>query len=266
VTPPVVLTIAGSDSGAGAGIQADLKTFAALGVFGTTAVTALTAQNTATVAAVHVPPPEFLDAQISTVLDDFDVRAVKTGMLASATVAATVARRAELGHLPNLVVDPVLVTSSGHQLLEDGAERVYLERLFPQALVVTPNMGEAALLVRRPVTNVDGMVAAALELRRSGARFVVVKGGHLADDEDAVDVVFDGDDITLLRAARVPSANTHGTGCTFASAVAAHLAMGFDVVTAARKSKDFVTAAIAGAAAWKLGVGHGPLDHFRWGG
>jgi hydroxymethylpyrimidine/phosphomethylpyrimidine kinase len=265
LTPPVALTIAGSDSGAGAGIQADLKTFAALGVFGTTAVTALTAQNTATVAAVHVPPPEFLDAQISTVLDDFEVRAVKTGMLANTTVAATVARRAELGHLPNLVVDPVLVTSSGHPLLEAGAERVYLERLFPQALVVTPNMGEAALLVRRRVINVDGMVAAALELWRSGARFVVVKGGHLADDEDAVDVVFDGDDVTLLRSPRVPSANTHGTGCTFASAIAAHLAVGDDVVTAVRAAKDFVTAAIAGAAGWKLGAGHGPLDHLGWG-
>src|SRR5262249_24913534 len=147
---------------------------------GTSAITALTAQNTATVAAAHVPPPDFLDAQISTVLADFDVRAVKRGMLASGTVAAAVALRAELGDLPNLVVDPVLVSSSGDPLLEEGAERVYIDRLFPQALVITPNMREAALLLGRRVGTVDGMVAAALDLWRSGARFVVVKGGHLA--------------------------------------------------------------------------------------
>src|SRR5262249_21440810 len=149
-----------------------------------------------------------------------------------------VARRAELGDLPNLVVDPVLVSSSGDPLLEEGAERVYIDRLFPQALVITPNMREAALLLGRRVGTVDGMVAAALDPWRSGARFVVVKGGHLADDEDAVDVVFDGDDVTMLRGPRVPSANTHGTGCTFAAAIAANLAKGADVVTAARRAKD----------------------------
>jgi hydroxymethylpyrimidine kinase/phosphomethylpyrimidine kinase len=192
------------------------------------------------------------------------VRAVKTGMLASAAIIATVARRAELGDLRNLVVDPVLVTSSGHLLLEAGAERAYVDALFPQALVITPNMREAALLVGRPVGTVDDMVAAALDLWRTGARYVIVKGGHLAEDEDAVDVVFDGDDVTVLRGSRIPSTNTHGTGCTFASAVAAHLALGNDVLTAARRAKDYVTTAIAGAAGWKLGAGHGPLDHMGW--
>ena len=263
ITPAVALTIAGSDSGGGAGIQADLKTFAALGVFGTSAITALTAQNTATVAAVHVPPAEFLDTQITTVLADFNVQAVKTGMLANAELVATVARRAAAGELPNLVVDPVLVSSNGDPLLEAGAEAAYVNMLFPQALVITPNLREAGRLVRRKLSTVDDMVAAALDLRQTGARFVVVKGGHL-DDDDAVDVVFDGDDVTMLRAARIPSANTHGTGCTFASAIAAHLARGDDVLSAARKAKDYVTTAIAGAAGWKLGAGHGPLDHMRW--
>src|SRR5205085_5753056 len=198
--------------------------FAALGVFGTSAITALTAQNTATVAAVHVPPPEFLDTQIGTVLADFDVRAVKTGMLANAAVVATVAGRAAAGDLPNLVVDPVLVTSNGDPLMEAGAEQAYVDGLFPHAFVITPNLREAALLVGRRLVTVDDMVAAALDLRRTGARFVIIKGGHLEHD-DAVDVVFDGDDVTLLRATRIPSTNTHGTGCTFASAIAAHLAL-----------------------------------------
>jgi hydroxymethylpyrimidine/phosphomethylpyrimidine kinase len=268
VTPPVALTIAGSDSGGGAGIQADLKTFAALGVFGVSAITALTAQNTATVAAVHVPPPEFVDTEITTVLADFDVRAVKTGMLADRRIVDTVGRRAARGDLPNLVVDPVLVTSSGHPLMEVGAERAYVTAIFPHALVITPNMREAALLVGRAVTTVDDMVAAALALHQTGPKYVIVKGGHLSDADDAVDVVFDGNDVTMLRAPRVQSTNNHGTGCTFASAVAAHLALGDDVLTAARRAKDFVTTAIAGSAAWRLGksqAGHGPLDHFGWG-
>ena len=263
MTPVVALTIAGSDSGGGAGIQADLKTFAALGVFGTTAVTAVTAQSTVAVTGVHRCPAAFVDQQIDAVVQDFQVRAVKTGMLAGGDIITAVARRAAAGDLPNLVVDPVLTASSGALLLEAGAEQVYVDLLFPHALVITPNLAEAALLVGRRLATADDMMAAAIDLHRTGPRFVIVKGGHL-EGGDAVDVLFDGNDITLLRAPRIASANTHGTGCTFASAVTAHLALGIDVPTAAQRAKDYVTAAIAGGAAWRLGAGHGPLDHFGW--
>src|SRR4051794_18775795 len=182
VTPVVALSIAGSDSGGGAGTQADLKTFAALGVFGTSAIAALTAQNTATVEGVHVPPPDFLDQQIEAVLSDFDVRAVKRGMLATAANVAVVARRAAAGALPNLVVDPVLVASTGRPLLEPDAEQAYVEQLFPSALVVTPNLREASRLLGVIVSTVDDMGAAARELHAMGPGFVVVKGGHLGDD------------------------------------------------------------------------------------
>jgi hydroxymethylpyrimidine/phosphomethylpyrimidine kinase len=259
------LTIAGSDSGGGAGMQADLKTFAALGVFGTAAVTALTAQNTAGVEAVYAPPAAFVDREIETVLDDFDVRAVKTGMLANTEIVEVVALRAASGGLPNLVVDPVLVASSGDPLFVDRPERAYLEQLFPHALVVTPNLREAGRLLDRNLVTVDDMIGAALTLRETGAQYVVVKGGHLPGDE-AVDVVFDGADVTLLSAPRIDTANNHGTGCTFASAIAARLARGDDVLSAIRAAKDFVTRAISGSRSWQLGRpgGHGPLDHFGW--
>ena len=265
MTPVVALSIAGSDSGGGAGTQADLKTFAAHGVFGTSAVTALTAQNTASVAGVHVTPPEFLDRQIEAVLSDFDVQAVKTGMLATAANVNVVARRAAAGALPNLVVDPVLVASTGRPLLERDAERAYVEQLFPSAVVITPNLREAGRLLGSTLSTVDDMGAAARQLHAMGPRFVVVKGGHLGDDSDAVDVLFDGDKVILLRAPRIASANTHGTGCTFASALAAHLALGAPVPVAAERAKTYVTTAIVGSAAWRLGKGHGPLDHFGWG-
>ena len=232
MTPPVALTIAGSDSGGGAGIQADLKAFAANGVFGTTAITALTAQNTIGVMGVHVTPPDFVDAQITAVLADLPVAAVKTGMLATAEIVELVARRAAAGDLPNLVVDPVMVASSGDRLLDPDAESAYLERLFPHALVVTPNLREASLLVGRELTDVDDMAKAARELAGTGARYVLVKGGHLSGD--AVDVLFDGDRIHELRSPRIDTGNVHGTGCTTAAAIAAFLARGDTVVDAVR--------------------------------
>jgi hydroxymethylpyrimidine/phosphomethylpyrimidine kinase len=263
VTPPVALTIAGSDSGGGAGIQADLKAFAANGVFGTSAVTAVTAQNSVGVLGVHLIPPDFVDAQIAAVLADLPVAAVKTGMLATAATIEIVARRAAAGDLPNLVVDPVMVASSGDRLLDQDAELAYLERLFPHAVIVTPNLREASILVGRPLSDVDDMAKAARQLAASGARAVLVKGGHLTGD--AVDVFFDGVDIHELRSPRIDTPNVHGTGCTMAATIAARLARGDTIADAVRAAKAYVTSAIAGAASWRLGAGHGPLDHFGWG-
>jgi len=261
-TPPVALTIAGSDSGGGAGIQADLLTFASLGVHGTSAVTALTAQNTIGVTGVHVPPVDFLLAQVDAVLDDLPVAAVKTGMLATEEVVRAIAALAAAGRLPRLVVDPVLVSSTGARLLDPGAERAYTEALFPHALVITPNTREAAALLGRAVVTVDDAAAAARDLAALGPPWVVVKGGHLADDrDDAVDVVYDAasDAVTELRAPRVATANDHGTGCTFAAATAARLAAGADVGDALAAAKRFVHTGLVSSAGWRLGGGHGPV-------
>jgi len=263
VNPPVALTIAGSDSGGGAGIQADLKTFAALGVFGTSVVTAVTAQNTVAVLGVRVLEPDFVDLQMEAVLTDLPVAAVKTGMLASAAIVAAVARRAAAGDLPLLVVDPVMVTSTGTPLLDDDGVAAYLDLLLPHAAVCTPNMREAALLASMAVTDLAQMEAAARRLAEYGPRVVVVKGGHLAADV-APDVVLADGVLTVLDGPRVPTANDHGTGCSLAAAIAAHLARGTDAVAAVVGAKAFVARAIGGASSWTLGAGHGPLDHFGW--
>jgi hydroxymethylpyrimidine/phosphomethylpyrimidine kinase len=262
VTPPVALTIAGSDSGGGAGIQADLKTFAANGVFGATAITALTAQNTVGVDAVHVVPARFVDAQITSVLADIPVAAVKTGMLATTEIVEVVARRAALGDLPNLVVDPVMVASSGHRLLDMDAEAAYIELLLPYALCTTPNLREASLLVHRELRDLSDMARAAAELGTTGARFVLVKGGHWSGD--AIDVLFDGEATHELREVHVDTVNVHGAGCSTAAAIAARLARGDTALDAVRAAKRYVTAAIASGAGWRLGAGHGPIDHFGW--
>lgn len=268
-TPAVAMTIAGSDSGGGAGIQADLKTFAALGVFGTSAVTALTAQNTTEVRAVHPVPAEVVVAQIDAVLDDLDVRAVKTGMLAGAEIVDAVAALAAAGRLPNLVVDPVMVASSGARLLDPAAERRYLVGLFPHARVVTPNLWEAQVLLGREITTHAGQREAATALLARGPEVVVVKGGHPVRGErgdlgEVVDIVATADGTIELRRPRIPTGNNHGSGCSFASAIAAHLALGHDVIEAIERAKDFVHQAVAGGARWALGAGHGPLDHFGW--
>jgi hydroxymethylpyrimidine/phosphomethylpyrimidine kinase len=257
------MTIAGSDSGGGAGIQADLKTFAALGVFGTSALTAVTAQNTTAVLGVHVLEPAFVDLQIEAVLSDLPVEAVKTGMLATAAIVAVVARRAAAGELPQLVVDPVMVTSTGTALMDDDGVAAYLDLLLPHAAVCTPNMREAALLTSRPVTDLAGMEEAARRLAEFGPTVVIVKGGHLAGGL-APDVVWADGTVTVLDGPRVVSANDHGTGCSLAAATTAHLARGTDALTALKAAKAFVANAISGAASWTLGAGHGPLDHFGW--
>jgi hydroxymethylpyrimidine/phosphomethylpyrimidine kinase len=266
MNPPVALTIAGSDSGGGAGIQADLKTFAALGVFGTTAITALTAQNTRGVRGVHPVPVDFVVAQIETVLDDLPVAATKTGMLATAPILQAVATLAASGRLPRLVVDPVMVSSSGDRLLDAEAEHAYVEQLLPHATVATPNLREAEVLLGRSITTLSEQRAAAEALGAFGPRIVVVKGGHAVTDSpgEAVDVVFTGTSLYELRAPRVETANNHGSGCTFASATAAGLARGLSTADAVAAAKEFVHRAVTGGARWSLGGGHGPLDHFGW--
>ena len=263
--PPVALTIAGSDSGGAAGIQADLKTFQAHGVFGASAITALTVQNSVEVRDVHVPPPTFLRAQVEAVLDDLPVAAVKTGMLASAPVVEVVTDLASAGRLPRLVVDPVMVASSGARLLDADATAAYRDRLLPHALVATPNVREAAVLLDRDVTTLAEQRDAARRLAQAGPRIVVVTGGHaVADTADrAVDVVADRDtgEVLELAAPRLATANTHGSGCSFAAAVAAGLAHGRDPLDAIRDAHTWVGAAIAASRRWSLGAGHGPLDH-----
>ncbi len=263
-TPVVVLSIAGSDSGAGAGIQADLKTFAAHRVFGVTAVTAVTAQDTTGVLGVVPLDPEFVDLQLEAVLGDFTVAATKTGMLASSATVAAVARRAAAGDLPRLVVDPVLLASTGRPLLDEDGPRSYLELLLPRALVVTPNLREAGLLTGTTITDLDSMERAARRLAEAGPATVVVKGGHLAGGE-APDVVLHGGVLTVLPGTRIPTGNDHGTGCSLSAAIAAGLALDLEPVEAVRRAKAYVAGALRGAAGWRLGAGRGPLDHFGWG-
>ncbi len=275
-TPPVALTIAGSDSGAGAGLQADLKAMSALGVFATTVVTAVTAQNTAEVTAVAPVPVDVVAAQLDAVLGDFSVAAVKTGMLAGAATVRLVADRAEAGDLPRLVVDPVMVASTGRRLLDDDAVDAYRARLVPRALLVTPNLYEAAILAGvDPADDVD--VATMVDLARRvlalGSDWVLVKGGHLPGvhgtdggppPDRVADVLVDGTDVHVLEDTLVVTRNNHGTGCSLASATAALLARGADVPEAVAGARRFVHRALVGSARWELGRGHGPLDPFGW--
>jgi hydroxymethylpyrimidine/phosphomethylpyrimidine kinase len=264
-TPPTALSIAGSDSGGGAGVQADLKTFAAHRVHGTCALTAVTAQNTTEVRGVVTMPPAFVRQQVEAVLDDFDVRAVKTGMLATAAIVREVATMAAAGLLPQLIVDPVLVSSSGHRLLEPEGIDAYLQLLLPHAVVVTPNLREAAVLGDTTVESLrsaEARLAVARRIRQTGARYVVVKGGHLAESAD--DVVVGPDGESVLPGTRVPTGNDHGTGCSLSAAIAANLALGASLPSAIEEAKTFVARALAGGAPWHLGSGHGPLDHFGW--
>ncbi len=255
---PIALTIAGSDSGGGAGIQADLKTFAALGVYGMSVLTAITAQNTRAVTAVFELPTDLVEAQIDAVITDIGADAVKTGMIASSELIRAVAGKVRQHGLGTLVVDPVMVAKSGDRLLREDAVDALRNELLPLATVITPNLPEAEVLVGHSITTLDEMRAAAAEIVRMGARSVVVKGGHRA--EEPTDVFFDGQRHVDLTATRVETTSTHGTGCTLASAIAAHLAHGEDLEAAVRAAKAYISAAIA--AAYPIGHGHGPVHHF----
>jgi hydroxymethylpyrimidine/phosphomethylpyrimidine kinase len=256
-----VLTIAGSDSGGGAGIQADLKTFAARGVFGMSVLTALTAQNTLGVQGVFEIPPEFVGLQIDSVASDIGVDAVKTGMLSSAPIVEAVAAKIREHRLTPLVVDPVMVAKSGDPLLRDEARDALIQQLLPLATVVTPNLHEARVLCGFAPTHLDEMRRAAQVIRGLGPRNVVVKGGHLSDMPDAIDVLYDGESFQEFRAPRIETQNTHGTGCTFASAIAAELAKGHLVADAVCIAKDYLTQILRASASLQIGHGHGPMHH-----
>jgi len=255
------LTIAGSDSGGGAGIQADLKTFTVHRVYGMSAVTALTAQNTCGVAAIHAVPAEFVRSQIDAVVTDIGVDAVKTGMLMNAEIITTVTAAIRAHGLGPLVVDPVFVAQSGAPLIEATAQRLLLEELLPLATLVTPNVPEAERLTGRQIRTRDDMQSAARELVQRGAASCLVKGGHL-EGAESIDVFFDGRDIFELRAPRIASANTHGTGCQLSAAITANLALGMPLHAAVQRGKDFISIAIAAGLA--LGRGAGPANPIAW--
>jgi hydroxymethylpyrimidine/phosphomethylpyrimidine kinase len=263
---PIALTIAGSDSGGGAGIQADLKTFSALGVYGASAITALTAQNTREVRAIFDVSPEFVARQIDAVFDDLAVDAVKIGMLSRPAVIEHVAACLVRHAPPAVVLDPVMVATSGDSLLQPDAVAALRECLAPLATVITPNLPEACVLLGRESIDEPHMPAAAEALLALGCSAVLLKGGHLTGDT-SVDILHDGERVTRLSARRIASRNTHGTGCTLSSAVAAFLARGSPLTEAVQQAKDYVSAAIAHAATLELGTGHGPVHHFHawWG-
>jgi hydroxymethylpyrimidine/phosphomethylpyrimidine kinase len=256
---PRALTIAGSDSGGGAGIQADLKTFMAFGVFGMSAITAVTAQNTVAVTAIQPLSLAVIEAQLAAVMEDIGADAAKTGMLGTADVVELVAACVRRLGIRNLVVDPVMVAKSGDALLKEDARDAVRGALLPVATVVTPNLPEAAFLAGHPVRDLPEMRDAARSLRDLGVPWVVVKGGHLPAEQDAVDLLYDGTTFTELRTARTASKNTHGTGCTFSAAIAAALARGATPTDAVSRAKAFISAAIASAP--NLGHGHGPTNH-----
>lgn len=257
---PVALTIAGSDSGGGAGIQADLKAMEANGVFGTSALAAVTAQNTEEVAQAHDFPPSLVAAQIDAVAEDMDVRAAKTGMLSAPEIIETVADRVAAHDLFPFVVDPVMISKTGFKLLQDDAIDTLVHDLLPMATVITPNVHEAEHLTDVEIETTEDLYAAADALLDHGPDAVLVKGGHLSGVEEAVDVYVDGDRSQTFAAPRIDTKHTHGTGCTYASAIAAHLAKGHDLTDAIGRAKRYVTGAIRHAL--PLGQGRGPTNHF----
>jgi hydroxymethylpyrimidine/phosphomethylpyrimidine kinase len=259
----IALTIAGSDSSGGAGIQADLKTFAALGVYGASAITALTAQNTQGVTGIHDVPADFVVAEIDAVFADLDVAAVKIGMLSQAPVVETVAAALDRHGAKNIVLDPVMVASSGDRLLAPDAVEAVRRLLIPRARVITPNLPEAALLLDTQAAHDEAQMEAQARalMERFTAQAVLIKGGH-GESADSVDLLVEQGGVTRFADKRIATKNTHGTGCTLSSAIAAGLAKGLDLTAAVRAAKAYVTAAIAGADKLNVGHGHGPLHHF----
>jgi hydroxymethylpyrimidine/phosphomethylpyrimidine kinase len=259
-TVPVALTVAGSDSGGGAGIQADLKTFAFHRVHGTSAITCVTAQNTVGVSRVDALSVAAVTAQIEAVVSDIGVQAVKTGMLLNRDIIATVADQIAIHNLRQLVVDPVMVSRAGVQLIDDDAIALLRERLIPRALIVTPNRYEAQLLSGIEITDRGTMIAAAEKIFQLGAQAVLVKGGGMTGPARGVDIWFDGNSLDVLQTQLIDTPNTHGTGCTLAAAIVANLALGYPPFTATVNAKDYVTRALSYALS--LGQGQGPVGHF----
>ena len=266
LTYPRVLTIAGSDSGGGAGIQADLKTIAALGCYGMSAITAITAQNTLGVSAIHEVPVEIVKAQIDAVVDDIGADAVKIGMLSSPEIIRTVAQAIDEKHLPHVVLDPVMVSATGAKLIDDGAMTCLVAELFSRAQVITPNLDEAGLLLGQAITETTQLVAAARALLGQGAQAVLLKGGHLVGAE-VVDVLAIRQQATgavelhELQSPRIQTHNLHGSGCTLSSAIASYLALGLDLPAAVQAARVYVLAAIEAGMRVQIGKGVGPLNH-----
>jgi hydroxymethylpyrimidine/phosphomethylpyrimidine kinase len=263
MTTPVALTIAGSDSSGGAGIQADLKTFAALGVYGASAITALTAQNTQGVAGIHPVPPEFVAAQIDAVFSDLAVGAVKIGMVAQQAVIEAIVASLKRWSPKHIVLDPVMVATSGDRLLNAGAVEALRRELVPIASIVTPNLPEAAVLLEEAVaTDAAAIQSQGKRLLAMGCPAVLIKGGH-GKGSESIDYLVRADGVIALPAPRVATNNTHGTGCSLSSAIAAGLAKGETLETAVRNAKNFISAAIAEADRFAVGHGHGPIHHFH---
>jgi len=258
-----VLTIAGSDSGGGAGIQADLKAMSALGVYGLSVITALTAQNTRAVTAIHDVPPDMIAAQLDAVFDDIRIDAVKIGMLSRPEVIEVVAGRLGDYGVSKIVLDPVMVAKSGDALLQPDAVSALVDHILPLATVITPNLPEAGVLLdREPPSDVDAMRKAVTDLRKLGPKAVILKGGHLTDG-DAVDIYEDDEGQVVLHAERIPTQNTHGTGCTLSAAIAALLGRGLPLSRAAYLAKAYIGRSIAAADVLNVGSGHGPVHHFH---
>jgi hydroxymethylpyrimidine/phosphomethylpyrimidine kinase len=258
---PVALTIAGSDSGGGAGIQADLRTFAFHCVHGTSAITCITAQNTLGVTRVDAMPPEAVTAQIQAVVEDIGVQAAKTGMLLNQEIIAAVAQQVKALEIQNLVVDPVMVSRTGAQLIDDDAIKTLRQELIPQAAIITPNRYEAQILSGLLINSLDDMRAAAQTIHRSlKAKAVLIKGGGMQGNARGVDIWFDGEHLEVLTTKQVDTQNTHGTGCTLSAAIASHLAMGKDLFTSVKQAKEYVTTALTYSLS--IGKGQGPVGHF----
>jgi len=263
MTTPVALTIACSDSSGGAGIQADLKTFAALGVYGASVITALTAQNTTGVSGVHLVPADFVTAQIDAVFSDLDVNAVKIGMVAQLATIDAIAAALTRWSPKQVVLDPVMVATSGDRLLATDAVEALRSELIPRASLVTPNLPEAAALLDEPVASSDVIIESqGKRLLAMGCRAVLIKGGH-GQGAESIDYLFTGNGIIALAAPRIATKNTHGTGCSLSSAIAAALARGEGLESAVRQAKAWVSAAIAAADQFSVGHGHGPIHHFH---
>ena len=257
-----VLTIAGSDSGGGAGIQADLKTISAIGCYGMSVITALTAQNTRGVTGIHAVPPAFAAEQMSAVFTDIGADAVKIGMLYSAELIEVVATRLQTYEAKNIVLDPVMVAQSGYKLLKDDAIEAIKKHLMPLADVVTPNIPEAEVLLNRKIQSIEDMHQGARALAEYGSRSILIKGGHLTENDSTDLLYLPGEDrCVMLKGERVETRNNHGTGCTLSSAIASYLARGHDIETALKKAKSYITQAIKAGAEYAIGQGHGPVHH-----
>jgi len=258
-----VLTIAGSDSGGGAGIQADLKTFSAIGCYGMSVITALTAQNTIGVTSIHAVPGVFVQQQMDAVFSDIGTDAVKIGMLFSVELIEAVATQLKKHGIGNIVLDPVMIAQSGDKLLQDDAVEAIKTHLMPMADVVTPNLPEAAVLLNRKIRNAEDLIAAARDLAQFGGKSILIKGGHLENQQSTDWLYLVGEDrLVVLKGDFIRTRNNHGTGCTLSSAIAAHLAKGLKIEAAVRAAKVYIGEAIRAGAGYKLGAGHGPVHHF----